>query len=281
MKKIILLIFLIHSFLSFGATVDTLSIYSNSMQKDIKNVIVLPDSYESEGDSFRVLYGLHGFGRDCSSLLTNFPIFKDFADENKIIIVFPDAGNSFYIDSPVDSRIMYETYISKELITNIDKEYNTRANKNGRIIFGVSMGGYGAMYLATKTDEIWSTAISLSGTPDLLSVYKLNVDPNNFGLTKLLGSPETYPKNWEECSVLNMLHILKEKKVGLLICCGYDDFLYEINSSFHKDLMTSEIPHVYIEMPGGHSSITYWDEAIKYQFTFIENLLNKDIVSPQ
>ena len=76
-----------------------------------------------------------------------------------IIIVCPDGNKTrWYFDSPVDSSSQYETYISKELISEVDKKYNTNASKNGRAITGLSMGGHGALYIAFKHQDILEQA---------------------------------------------------------------------------------------------------------------------------
>ena len=61
----------------------------------------------------------------------------------------------------------YETYISKELISTIDKQYNTLAKNTSRAITGLSMGGHGAFYLAFRHPDIWGAAGSMSGGVDI------------------------------------------------------------------------------------------------------------------
>ncbi|WP_439185661.1 alpha/beta hydrolase [Carboxylicivirga taeanensis] len=277
MKNILIIFHFFYSIHIQASTVDTVIVFSNSMKKDIKNVVIIPDSYKNNGQPWPVLYGLHGHGGDYSSWVNHFPVYKEFADKYKIIIVFPDGQNSWYIDSPVDSTYKYETYLSKELIYFIDKRYNTIANRSGRIIFGASMGGHGAFYLAFRNSAVWSAAISLSGALDLRPIPKLNISENDFNISERIGNKDVYPENWELYSVINLIPELNtnENNLELFMSCGYDDFLYEMNNSFHKALLKNGISHVYMEMPGDHYSMEYWSNAIKYQFVFIKNHLKR------
>ena len=129
--------------------VDTLFVYSEVMDKSIPNLIITPENYQQTKEPFPVLYLLHGAGGYFSNWMFRVPEIETYASDYGIIIVCPDGNKtSWYFDSPVDSSSQYETYISKELIRDVDKKYNTNASKNGRAITGLSMGGHGALYIA-------------------------------------------------------------------------------------------------------------------------------------
>ena len=62
MKYRLLLFFICFSSVKlFAGTVDTVSIYSNSMHKYINAVVIKPDSYKKKKNSFPVVYLLHGY----------------------------------------------------------------------------------------------------------------------------------------------------------------------------------------------------------------------------
>ena len=58
-----------------------------------------------------------------------------------------------------------ETIILKELVPHIDETYRTLASRQGRLIEGFSMGGYGAARLAFKHHEIFGAASILARGP--------------------------------------------------------------------------------------------------------------------
>src|SRR5882757_2590180 len=111
---------------AMAGNVDTISVYSNAMKKNIKCVIITPSDYKKSTKNYPVLYLLHGYAGNYARWLTVAPQLKNKVDELQMIIVCPDGGyGSWYIDSPADSSIRYETFTSMELINYIDSSYKT------------------------------------------------------------------------------------------------------------------------------------------------------------
>ena len=272
MRTFLLILFLsiTINFSGLAVKVDTLVVQSEVMDKSIKNVVITPDTYDKNGESYDVLYLLHGAGGNYAGWVGWIPSIKKYADEYNIILVFPDGGKtSWYFDSPIDKQMQYETYVSRELITNIDKNYNTRADKSGRAITGLSMGGHGAFYLAFKHPDVWGAAGSMSGGLDIRPF------PNNWDIALRLGTYRENKELWEKNTVINMIYLLDGKNLRLIFDCGVNDFFYEANKKVHEKLLERRIPHDYIERPGGHT-IPYWVNSIQYQLLFFSNFFNLD-----
>lgn len=70
-----------------------------------------------------------------------------------LVILMPDADDSFYVDGPVGD---YETYVVDDLIGAVDAEFPTAATRDSRFIGGLSMGGYGALYLGLRHPDLFS-----------------------------------------------------------------------------------------------------------------------------
>lgn len=266
MKLKLLLLCIICSTLTVNASqIDTLLVMSKTMNKTIPNIVILPDSYSTQKENFSVLYLLHGAGGNYTNWTSKVPKIKELADTYNMIIVCPDGGvTSWYFDSPVDSKMAYETYISKELIQSIDTKYKTYANKSARAITGLSMGGHGAFYLAFKHQDIWGAAGSMSGGVDIRPF------PNNWDLHKRLGPYSENKENWENNTVINMVYMLKADNLKLIFDCGTSDFFYDANKRLHNKLIERNIPHEYIERPGSHNW-DYWANSIKYQLLYFND----------
>lgn len=267
-----ILLFLLISTSVFAQKIDTLTIFSNSMQKSIKNVVIIPDAYQ-ESKELPVLYLLHGAYGDYSNWITKVPEIKEYANQYNMIIVCPD-GNPFswYFDSPIDKKFRYETYISKELITVIDEKYATIKSKKGRAITGLSMGGHGAFYLAFKHQDIFGAVGSMSGGMDLVRF----ANKKNYELTKRLGDFKEFPNNWINNTIINMTDLVIGKDLKIYFDCGIDDFLYGTNIDLHKKLLSQNIPHDYTERPGAHSW-EYWANSIKYHMVFFDEFFRNSI----
>lgn len=265
MKNLISFIsFLFITISVFASKIDTLVVYSKSMNKNIKNVVITPDSYAENGKSYSVIYLLHGAGGNHEAWLGKAPNIKAYADLYNLIIVCPDGHKtSWYFNSPVDSKMQYETYISEELIEDIDKKYNTIASNKNRAITGYSMGGHGAFYLAFKHLDIWGAAASMSGGVDIRPF------PLQWEIAKRLGVYAENPKIWDKHTVINLVHLLNGKNLKILFDCGIDDFFYDANLRLHNKLLERNIPHDYIERPGGHTN-KYWRNSIAYQMMFFD-----------
>lgn len=263
MKRFYLAVLLVIFFINTAqsAIVDTLSVHSNGMGKEIKTVVIKPESYSND-KSFPVLYLLHGHGDRYDGWIQKVPSIKELADIYEILVVCPDGGtNSWYWDSPIDSTYQYETFVSNELVKKIDENYNTIASREGRAITGLSMGGHGGLYLGFRNQDIFGACGSMSGGVDIKPF------PNNWGMKNYIGVQAENPENWSEYSVMGQLHKLTSDNIKIIIDCGKDDFFYEVNEKLHQELNYLNIPHDYIIRPGVHNWV-YWTNAIKYQVLF-------------
>ena len=254
---------------AFAAKTDTIVTFSDAMQKNIKAVVVTPDTYD-KNKKYPVIYLLHGYsGNYAGWMNTNGQYIKETADAKEVIVVSPDGGyGSWYFDSPVDENWRYETYISKELIKWIDDRYSTIQSAKGRGITGLSMGGHGALYLAFRHQDIFGVAGSMSGGVDIRPF------PKNWDLSHRLGEYAENPENWEKNTVINMVHLLTPNSLRIIIDCGTDDFFYLVNCNLHEKLVERNIPHDFISRPGRHDG-NYWRNAVKYQLLFMTDFFSE------
>lgn len=272
-KKKILYTFYI-TFLFFSAkaaTVDTIQVFSSSMNKNIKSCIIFPESYKKKDKKFPVVYLLHGYSGNYASWAKDFRELKNQVDEYNFIVVGVDGNySSWYFDSPVDPNFRYETYVINELVPYIDQKYKTIGNRENRAISGLSMGGHGALYLSFKHQDIFGAAGSMSGGVDFRPF------PENWDLKKRLGTFAEFPENWNKNTVTNMLDLVKDNNLKLIIDCGVDDFFMEVNRELHAKMLALKINHDYIERPGKHD-LKYWENSLKFQLLFFHNFFTEKI----
>jgi S-formylglutathione hydrolase FrmB len=254
---------------SFAATVDTVSIYSNAMKKDFKCVVIKPARYKKEKTGFPVVYLLHGYSGWYSNWLIRVPGLKDYADAYNMMIVCPDGGySSWYFDSPVDSSIRFETYISKEVPEFIDAHYKTIKDRKAKAITGLSMGGHGGLFLGFRHAEIFGACGSMSGGVDLYA------SRNKFDIIKRIGDTISHAENWKRYSAINIIDKYPADSISIIIDCGTDDIFFTVNKKLHEKMLQLKIPHDYIERPGKHDW-NYWSNAVKYQLLFFKDFFEK------
>lgn len=250
--------------------VDTVAIFSPSMKREIKNVVILPASYElDKKQEYPVVYLLHGYGNRYDGWLKRTkPTLPVCASALDFIIVCPDGESSWYWDSPENPEIRFETYVSDELIEYIDSHYKTIAKREGRAITGFSMGGHGALWLAFCHADVFGACGSMSGGVDIRPF------PDSWEMSRQLGKLSDHPKVWDEHTVVNQLYRIKPGQLAIIIDCGTEDFFYKVNQNLHEKLLAEKIPHDYISRPGAHTH-SYWNSAVDYQFLFFDKYFDK------
>lgn len=263
-------LFALTAFSASAADIDTAEIYSPSMRKLSKCLIIKPANYTVQGTAYPVLYLLHGWSGNFAGWLTDAPQLRRHADTYNMLIVCPDGGyDSWYLDSPVDTNVCYETHLSVEVVNYVDYYYHTRRDQGGRAIAGLSMGGHGALLLAARHPDVFGAAGSMCGGLDLRPFKK-----NGWDLEGVLGRPSAHWKNWEDNSVLNAIKLLKKSHIPLIIDCGLGDFFLDVNRAMHQRLIEEKIAHEYTERPGEHNH-EYWGNAIDYQIVFFDKFFRK------
>jgi len=253
---------------AIAGSVDTILIQSNYLKKATKFVVIQPSQLNSQ-ERYPVVYLLNGYGGDYGQWPITTPQLKKTADDLKIIFVCPDGGiGSWYFDSPIDSSIRYESYITKELVPYIDANFSTKADPKSRAITGLSMGGHGALYLAIRHSDLFGAAGSTSGGVDFRPF------PNRWDIKKALGEYESNKERWYEYTVMRQVELLKNKQLAIIIDCGIDDFFMPMNLALHEKLLQLKIDHDYIERPGEHNHI-YWGSSIDFQILFFHHFFQK------
>ena len=81
---------------TMAARIDTLSVESPKMKKEIKVAVIVPDQ-ALEGKKCPTLYLLHGYGGNSLTWLGIKPELPQMADRDGIIVVCPDGKNSWPI----------------------------------------------------------------------------------------------------------------------------------------------------------------------------------------
>ena len=263
--------------------VDTVSVYSKAMQKNLKAAVTTPSSYSSTNKSYPVLYLLHGGSgafSDWHKQVTKPGLVNQLADQYDLIIVTPGVGPaSYYYDSPLMDSVRYETYMIEELIPFVDKNYRTLAQKESRAITGLSMGGHGAMMLSAKHPELFVAAGTMSGVMNIDT--DMWIVPDEFrnlrkeGQKQMLGSINYHAPTFNPYTVVGLADKIHENGLALIIDCGVDDFLIHTNRQLREILLWNKTPHEYIERPGAHTW-QYWTDALPVHLLFFDRYLKRN-----
>jgi enterochelin esterase-like enzyme len=253
--------------------VKAITVPSRALGRDVSVNLLLPRDYASaaaSGRRYPVLYLLHGA----------FGAFGDwnarsgiaaYSENLPLIVVMPDAGNSFYVNAPGLGR--YADFFLSELVPWVDGNYRTLARREGRAIAGLSMGGYGAWRLALDSPQTFACAASLSG------VLLWGEGPFDAGLTRTLGLALYGGEGAEQRKLYeaDRLTPLLDKNIGaggawngpaLYFDIGTEDPLLPGNRILEQRLLERRIPYLYAEYGGKHDW-AYWDEHVRDALQFV------------
>ena len=256
-----LIVFLVCGLFAAGREAQEVAVYSEAMGRDVANLVMLPDDYDGER-CFPVVFLLHGHDMKYVEWLRVQRELPQLATQHGLILVCPDAANSWYWDSPVNPAMRYETYVASELTDYVKTHFKTIDDRRARGITGLSMGGHGALWLAIRHQHVFGACGSMSGAVDIRPF-----PDERWNIADALGKYAEHPERWAEYTVMTQLDKIRPGALAMLIDCGTDDFFYDINEALHRALLERKIPHDYISRPGAHTG-RYWRNAILYQLLF-------------
>lgn len=208
--------------------------------------VYLPPGYSADSQkNYPLLLLLHGYGNDQKQWIRDGKI-QNFMDNlvhsgiiQPFIIVMPYGGTSQYIGKT-------ENYIMDELLPYVREQYRIKPGKEATAISGLSMGGFGAFYLAHRHQDVFGLSVPLSG------YFDMNNYPD-FNPQQIIMEPE--------------LHIY----------CGKDDHVsFTNNQALVKQLKSGGLKFTYETSAGGHTW-RYWNSVSTDLLTVISDFFNKQV----
>ncbi|MCD8080244.1 MAG: esterase [Bacteroides sp.] len=247
-------------------TVSKVWYNSPSLGMDRRLTVYTPAGYESGTERYPVFYLLHGMGGDenaWSELGRTAQILDNLIAQGKArpMIVVMTNGNADLEAAPGESSLgfappsmqlprtmegSFETSFP-EVVSFIDKNYRTLANKQNRAIAGLSMGGYHSMHISKEY-------------PDMF---------NYIGLFSAAIMPDKNAKSPVYDNIEGKLKVQFDQKPALYwIAIGTTDFLYPANVEYRAMLDEKGYPYEYYETGEGH----IWKNRRIYLTEFVPKL---------
>lgn len=271
----------------------TVSFFSPAVERQMKFDIVLPPDYDESAERYPVLYLLHGYMQNYTVWGRNLGAAFYARNFSDLIIVMPDAGNSWYINyasSAAGQRNDWEDHIIQDVIGYVDSNYRTVDQRAGRAIAGLSMGGYGALTLALRHPDKFVSVASTSGAlaharnrataieqrqpaprPRSTSESPEMAQADAF-ISRIIDIPgfstqdERNPQGTDFESVaqaqaydpFNIIYEVPKSQVPhIYLDSGLDDNLINVAREFMQILLLNDLPFDYMQSQGRHNS-EYW-----------------------
>jgi S-formylglutathione hydrolase FrmB len=149
-----------------GVAVQDVSFYSAALHRQMPYRAYLPAEL-SRGQRLPVVYLLHGNGGD----------FREWSNDSEVaqyaarglILVMPEGGSSYYVNSALKPEDQYEDYLIHDLIADVETRFPAASGRENRAVIGVSMGGFAAVYLAMTRPDLFVFAGAISPAIDVPS----------------------------------------------------------------------------------------------------------------
>jgi putative tributyrin esterase len=246
--------------------IATVKFQSESLGQERAFNILLPLDYESSTSRYPVLYLLHGYGQSGSSwsYMTN---LSGYAAQHKLIIVMPDASNSWYVNGVADPKERFEDYIVKDIIGYVDSHYRTVPLPRARAVAGLSMGGYGAAFLGLKNYRLFTAMGTFSGA--LTAAHDVPTEHDTQQgrefqqeILPVFGAPGSAER--QQRDPLALLEKVPPAEMPMIyVACGGQDGLLRENRAFVQLLAERKIPYEYREISPRSHSWDFWDEQVR------------------
>ena len=254
-------------FVASASTITNLVVHSAKMDKDVPVTVVTPDGY-GKGAKFPCVYVLHGAGGSNEKGAN--PVVTNLVERYGFVAVAPDGGKtSWWLDSPIDPKYQYETFVIDELVPYVDSHYDVIASRSGRGIMGGSMGGHGACYLGMRHKELFGAIGNIYGGVDLVPWA------GRWDIDKRLGPRDANMDSWERHSVVTVAKTLRNGEVELISAIGTEDFFLGCNRQLHEQLSNNGVAHTYVEVraPTSLQSVhgKFYAKGAEIAFRFIRN----------
>jgi putative tributyrin esterase len=261
--------------------VETIQFKSELIGQVLPYNVLLPAGYAESNRRYPVLFLLHGlFGRyDDWITRTN---LADYAARYDVIVVTPEGHDNWYSDSASVTADKYESYLVKELISDVDTRFRTIKDRRARGVAGLSMGGYGALKYGLKHPELFAFAGSMSGafdptsrTPehpsfawDILGASINAVFGPSSSLTRKANDLHEIARNVSASQISSLPYLYFD--------CGLDDPWVVTNRQLADILSAKKIPHQYRQLPGEHSW-AYWDRQVQEVLRLYAHLMSTSL----
>jgi enterochelin esterase-like enzyme len=251
-----------------GSKIVARTMHSEALDRDWPYVLYLPPGYTANGERYPVLYLLHGNNGDAYDWITQGHL-QGIVDGliarreiSPLLIVMPQGGTDWY----VDRKESIETAFFEELLPEIETQYAVETQREGRVIGGVSMGGFGALRYAMTRPQLFCGALLLgpaiySGDPPVGSAARYVHVFGDRQFDPRVWRSLNYPAQWQG-------FIGGGYRVPMFIAAGDDDLRIQAEASqLYTHLRDAHQPAELRIIDGGHTWAVWsavLPEALRY-----------------
>jgi S-formylglutathione hydrolase FrmB len=239
-----------------------ITFHSKSLDRDMSYWVVLPEGYQAHpSQQYPTLYLLHGHGGAPTESIQNGHLL-DYIRPYHWILAMPDGKDSYYMNSAEKSGDRFEDYIVRDVADDVEAKFRAVPKREGRMLAGISMGGFGAEKIGLRHPEIYRLIGALSSPADATRrKFSYRRPINSFVFWKDFGPMNSQTRKDNDPFLLAASADPKALPFFYL-GCGTKDNLEKVDHQLARLFTERHIPHTYREFSGGHDW-GYWDQALQ------------------
>ncbi len=224
-----------------------------------------------EGMKYQVLYLLHGGSGDYQDYIKFSNIIR-YAEKHKLVVIMPSGYNSRYSDFIGGPRVL--EYLTVELPEFCNATFPISTKREDTFIAGLSMGGNGAMKIASLYPERFSTVLCMSGAPFDPDTIKEVRGPVGTGenqeampgpnVNSIWGNLDEFKGSRNDAWHYAKLNVEKKKKLPVLyFACGGKDVSKPVVDEAYQYMTNLGYQTTYlVEEEYGHEW-DFWDKILR------------------
>lgn len=257
-------------------SVSRVEFASKELGRDMPYIVYLPAGYEDGELDYPVLYLLHGaFGNEQNWVSNGrvVPVLNDLIEAGTIpplIVVMPDGGNNWWANGNDEPM---QTAFFNDLIPHIEGTYNTINDRKGRMLAGLSAGGFGTVNYILQEPDTFVSAAALSPAvyvptpPDHSSAHRSLVFQTDGAFDQAVWDSVNYPSFIDD-------YLAQDTVVPLYINTGdHDTFDIAYHAAVLYQKLREHQPNdvEYRVIDGDHQWVVWQDtigDAITYMTGF-------------
>ncbi len=263
------------------------NIYSYALDKMTPIAVYLPQDDQRRFNislPMKTLILLHGLEGNYS-YWGRYTSVERYAQKYNLALVMPDGEMSMYTNMRCGQN--YAEYIGQELPELIKSLFVLPTNRESLSIAGLSMGGYGALKIALTYPDTFGRCAAFSGAFHLgdkthlekLSSWKdmgrgeIYIEADEINRSIYHGCRGAFGDDFMYAPEDDILYLAQKAVAGnvslprLLLTCGTEDFLYETNLQYSKELKELGIAHRFVQWAGLHDW-KFWEECVRDHLSF-------------
>lgn len=280
--------------------------------------VLLPTDYHESDKTYPTVYLFHGrtgAGEEWTTLASGSQAEDDdspsegevgplqnYTEDAEMVFVMPDAGFAGYYSDWFNNGSFgsprWETFHVHQLIPFIEDNFRVRRERGGRVVAGLSMGGFGALKYGARYPDLFAGVYSFSGAPRNIEEAKSEAESGELDIYQLRawGDPREHETRWAGNNPTQLVENYENIRLYLAIGEGVpggpaptddnesllstEQSLYQENERLVEELDDADIDYTYETFEQRAHNWWWWHNDLKRVLPDMAETFEEDSPAP-